>query len=335
MKSKSIYAVSVALAFALSMMMGKDVSAQPKFPITIKVGHVCPPNFLYDTGLKKFKEIVEQGTKGDIKIEIYASGQLGSEREMVEAVQSGIIGMTIVSGNPCINFVPDIGVLSLPFLFKSWDVAYKAFDGPIGQDIMSKFDKVGIKCLTLYNGGPQGLLTHFPVKSPQDLKGKKIRIMETPILLDAMRAMDVLPTPIPYGELQTALQQKVVDGASTCVPLAFLFKFGEVISHVAYYQLIDPAPHLINKKLFDSLPPDYQKLIVEAAWQGNLAGRADVADNGPYGKNTTSKRFAQEQKVTVTEVDNKAFEAAMKTVWVKYEDRFGKERIAALQKYND
>ena len=322
--------VILAIFAAMGLIFTISVSAEPKYPITIKAGHVVPENFLYDTGLRKFKQIVEEGTNGDIKIEIYPSGQLGSERELIEAVQTGVIGMAIVSGNPTTGFVPDIGVFSLPFIFDSWDEAYEVFDGPIGQKIMAKFDDVGLKALTLYNGGPQGILSHFPVRTPADLKGKKIRVMETPILLDAMRATGALPTAIPYGELYTSLQQGVVDGASTCVQLAYLFKFGEVIEYVTFYNLIDPAPHLMNKKLYDSLPPKYQRLIVAAAKVGNEFGRMDVADGGPYGTAETLKKFADEQGVTVTTADIGAFQKAMRPVWKKYEKQFSKELIMEL-----
>lgn len=335
MTKKNIQRISIMTTiFIVAGLTGlifiANVSAQPKYPITIKAGHVVPENFLYDTGLKKFKQIVEEGTNGDIKIEIYPAGQLGSERELIEAVQTGVIQMAIVSGNPATGFVPEIGVFSLPFIFDNWDAAYEAFDGPIGQKVMKKFDNVGIKCLTLYNGGPQGLLTHFPVKTPADLKGKKIRVMETPILLDAMKGLGALPTAIPYGELYTSLQQKVVDGASTCIQLAYLFKFGEVIDYVTFYNLIDPAPHLMNKKLFDSLPPKYQRLIVTAARVGNEFGRMDVADGGPYGTAETLEKFAKNQGVTVTEADIPAFQKAMKPVWGKYEKQFGKDLIMEL-----
>jgi tripartite ATP-independent transporter DctP family solute receptor len=326
----SKFTMVLAIFVAAGLIFTTSLSAEPKYPITIKAGHVVPDNFLYDTGLRKFSEIVEAGTNGDIKIEIYPAGQLGSERELIEAVQTGIIGMTIVSGNPATGFVPDIGVFSLPFIFDSWDEAYDVFDGPIGQKVMDKFDEVGLKCLTLYNGGPQGVLSHFPVRTPADLKGKKIRVMETPILLDAMRGLGALPTAIPYGELYTSLQQKVVDGASTCIQLAYLFKFGEVIDHVTFYNLIDPAPHLMNKKLYDSLPRKYQRLIVAAAKVGNEFGRMDVADGGPYGIAETLKKFADEQRVTVTKADIPAFQKAMKPVWKKYEKQYGKELIMEL-----
>lgn len=332
MTKKIIHRISIIVAVFMTagLIFIANASAEPEYPITIKAGHAVPENYLYDTGLRKFKQIVEEGTNGDIKIEIYPTGQLGSERELIEAVQMGVIGMAVISGNPVTGFVPDIGVFSLPFIFDSWDEAYEVWDGPIGQKVMDKFDDAGMKCLTLYNGGPQGLLTNFPVRTPADLKGKKIRVMETPILLDAMRGLGALATAIPYGELYTALQQGVVDGASTCIPLAYLFKFGEVIDYVTFYNLIDPAPHIMNKKLFDSLPPKYQRLIVAAARVGNEFGRMDVADGGPYGTADTLEKFAKNQGVTVTVADMPAFQKAMKPVWKKYEKQYGKDLIMKL-----
>ncbi len=290
-----------------------------------------PPGFLYTTGLNEFKRIVETYSRGDIIVQVYPSGQLGSEREMIEAVQAGVMQMVVTNSAPCAGFVPEINALALPFIYPNWEVAYRVFDGPIGTRLLAKFEAVGIKALSQWNGGPQGYIGHFPVKVPADMKGKKIRVMEDPLLIDTFRALGALPTPIPWNELYTSLQQKVVDGASTCIQMMYLYKFQEIAKHVSFYELMPPSPHLINKKLFDSLPLKYQRLIQSASYAAREIARLDVDEGGPYGNDVTLKNLAA-SGVTVSQIDLPAFRKAMMGVYEKYEKVYGKELVQAIIK---
>ena len=293
-----------------------DVAASQKKPIVIKAGHVVPRNFLYDVGLQKFKEIVERETNGQVKIEIFAQAQLGSEREMIEGCQVGTIDMVVSNTAPMTGFVPEIGVFGLPYLYPTREQAFKVWDGPIGQGILDKFDRIGFKGLTLWDGGKRGLITSLkPIKVPDDLKGLKIRCMEDPGMLSTFKACGGIPTPIPWAEVYTSLQQGTVDVVETCIQMMELNRFNEVGKYVTFTDHFwTPAAHIINLKLWKSLPEDVQKVIMKASEAGRDACRADMAKLG----------------VTIVPFDLEIWEKRLRPTYKNFYKEFGKDQIERI-----
>ena len=322
--------VSIVVALTLALILPMGVQADVKYPLVIKAGHVVPPGFLYDAGLAEFKRIVEKATNGQIKIEIYPLGQLGSEREMIEACQLGIIDMVVTNTAPMTGFVPEIGVFSLPFIYQSWNAAYKIWDGPIGEEMLDKCKDVGLKGLSLWDGGQRGIIGQRPIRTPSDMKGLKVRAMEDPVMLEGFRAMGALPTAIPWGECYTSLQQGVVDELETCIQMMQLNKFNEVAKYVTFTNHYwTPAAHIMTLSLWESLPPRYQRLLQAASYVGREFCRLDILPGGAHANDITLEKL-KEAGIEIIEPDIEAFKKIAVQVWKKYEDKFGKEQIQTI-----
>jgi len=172
-------------------------------PIIIKYAHADPPDPINGPAhgdALTFKSLVESGSNGRIKVEIYPGAQLGSERELLEGVHMGTIEMCNVSEGSVAGFFPDILVLSIPYLFDSAPQAWKVLDGPFGQDLMEEMRKAtGIRCLTITENGFRNFTTDVRlIKKPEDLKGLKIRTMENPAHMEMVKALGAEATPIPW-----------------------------------------------------------------------------------------------------------------------------------------
>lgn len=315
----------------LPAVQGTDAAAAQKKPIVIKAGHVVPRNFLYDVGLHKFKEIVERDTHGEVRIEIYGQAQLGSEREMTEACQVGTLNMVVTNTAPMTGFLPEIGIFGLPYLYDSYEQAFRVWDGPIGQGMLDKLERIGIKGLTLWDGGRRGLITALnPIRMPDDLKGLKVRCMEDPGMLSTFKACGAIPTPIPWAEVYTSLQQKTVDVVETCIQMMELNRFYEVAKYVSFTNHFwTPAAHIINLKLWNSLPKETQKVILRASAVGRDACRADILPGGGNADDKSLDNMAK-QGMTVVPVDMKVWQKHLRPTYENFYKAYGKDLIEAI-----
>ncbi len=204
---------------------------------------------------------------GKLKLEIYPSGELGQERECLELLQIGSLAMTKVSASVMENFAPDYQVLGLPYLFKNKEEAFKVLDGDIGDQLLQEGKKYWLMGLTFYDAGSRSFYTKDkPIYTPDDLKGLKIRVQPSPTAMHMVSAFGGSPTPIPWGELYTALQQGVVDGAENNPPSFYLSHHYEVCK---YYSLnehtIIPDVLLISTHVWNKLSDQEKKWIKQAA----------------------------------------------------------------------
>ena len=193
-------------------------------------------------------------SNGKMKIQIYPSEQLGTERQCLELLQIGSLDMTKVSAGSLENFSPNIKVFGLPFLFRDRQHSYSVLDGPIGRDLLSGTEKYWLKGLAYYDAGARSFYTkEKKINSPEDLDGLKIRVMESKTAFDMVKALGGSPTPISFGELYTSLQQGVVDGAENNPPSFYLSRHYEVCK---YYTLdehtILPDVLLMSTHIWDS-----------------------------------------------------------------------------------
>lgn len=193
-------------------------------------------------------------SNGKMKIQIYPSEQLGTERQCLELLQIGSLDMTKVSAGSLENFSPNIKVFGLPFLFRDRQHSYSVLDGPIGRDLLYGTEKYWLKGLAYYDAGARSFYTkEKKINSPEDLDGLKIRVMESKTAFDMVKALGGSPTPISFGELYTSLQQGVVDGAENNPPSFYLSRHYEVCK---YYTLdehtILPDVLLMSTHIWDS-----------------------------------------------------------------------------------
>jgi len=257
-------------------------------PVEIKFAHVDTPDiFTSKKGAAgvTFKNIVEAETGGEVSVKLFPSGQLGNERELVEGTKLGSIQMSMVSA-PLAAFYKEVQVLDIPYLFSSAPVAWKVMDGPFGKELADDcLKKTGMRILAYGETGFRNFTNSSrPIKSPADMKGMKIRVMESPVYVNMVKGLGAAPTPIPWTETYTALQQKVVDGQENPVSVIVMVKFHEVQK----YLTLDGHTYgvdfiLINDKFYQSLPKETQQILKLAAINAGWAGRAIQQINSAIG----------------------------------------------------
>src|SRR5512144_2684042 len=192
------------LALAAAALAAPAAFAQT----TLKMNISLAQNSHYGVAIDTFAREVEKRTGGRYKIQNFYAGALGAERESVEGVQLGTLDLTLTSTGPIPNFVPEVAILDIPFLFRDYAHARAVLDGPIGQEMLQKFPPKGIVALAwAENGFRHMTYSKRPVVVPADLKGLKMRTMENPIHIQAYKAFGIIPTPMAFTEVYTALQQ--------------------------------------------------------------------------------------------------------------------------------
>ncbi|MFV0248774.1 MAG: TRAP transporter substrate-binding protein [Tenacibaculum sp.] len=196
---------------------------------TLKLAHGLDINHSVHKAMLKMGEDLLKISDGQMNLEIYPSQQLGTERQCLELLQIGSLDMTKVSSGVMENFAPKMKVFGVPFLFKSRKHVYKVLDGKIGKQLLKESEAYRLKSLGYYDAGSRSFYTKdTPVDMPEDLNGLKIRVMESVTAMNMVRSLGGSPTPISWGELYTALQQGVVDGAENNLPSFYLSGHYEV-----------------------------------------------------------------------------------------------------------
>ena len=218
---------------------------------------------------------LKEKSNGKIKIQLYPSGQLGGERECLELLQIGSLDITKVSAAVLENFIEEYKVLSIPYIFRDRQHSYDVFDGPIGTSLLLKGDRFRLRGLTFYDAGSRSFYTkQKAIKVPQDLQGLKIRVQKSNMAVSMVNALGGAPTPISWGELYTALQQGVVDGAENNLPSFYTSKHYEVCK---YYTLDEhttvPDVLLIGLDTWERLNDREKEWLKEAAAESTLEQR--------------------------------------------------------------
>lgn len=233
---------------------------------TIRLGHGLDVSHSVHKAMVKMGENLEELSGGHMVLKIYPSQQLGTERQCLELLQIGSLDMTKVSVGTLENFAPKMKVLGLPFLFRDRQHSFDVLDGPIGQDLLNEGEQYWLKGLGYYDAGSRSFYTKDrPVHKPEDLEGLKIRVMESVTAMNMVKDLGGSPTPISWGELYTALQQGVVDGAENNPPSFYLSRHYEVCK---YYTLDEhtvlPDVLLAGTHLWDRLSEEEKGWLKKA-----------------------------------------------------------------------
>jgi len=210
--------------------LASTVSAQT----ILKIGYAVPTNSHYGVGSTVLCDEIEKGTQGRYKCQHFPSSALGGEREMIEAVQLGTLDIVNTSTGPVGNFVPEVKIVDIPFLFRDYDHARRVLDGPIGQDILTKFPSKGLVGLAWAENGFRHMTnSKRAIVKPSDTVGLKMRTMENKVHMDGYRAFGIAPTPMAFPEVYGALQQGTVDGQENPIPVILAGKFSQVQKHLS------------------------------------------------------------------------------------------------------
>lgn len=259
---KYLYPILVALT--LLFIQGCGV----KSDVTVlKLAHGLDVKHPVHIGMVNMAERLEEKSEGAMRIEIYPSGQLGSERELLELLQIGSLAMTKVSSGVLENFVPSFEVLGLPYLFRDKAHQFGVLQGEIGESLLAKGEKYRFRGLCFYDAGYRSFYSkERPIYEPNDLKGLKIRVMKSVSAVNMVTQLGGSPTPVSFGELYTALQQGVVDAAENNPPSFYSSRHYEVCK---YYTLDEhtslPDVLLVSLDWWNSLSEQEKKWLKEAA----------------------------------------------------------------------
>ncbi len=322
MKKFSILA-SVAIAATLG------APAAMAQGVTLRFAMITAETFPYMDGARKFQELVEKRSNGDIKVLLYPGGQLGNERQINEAILEGSIQIGVGAGAMA-NLAPIYNIVQVPFLIQGQRHMAAIADGPIGTKLAERIEQqAGFRTLAWFSTGDSPIETvKKPVASPADLAGVKLRVIESPVLVDAMRALGANPTPMAYTEVYTGLKQGVIEGAHLDVLSVDTLKIYEVAKFMTDWEQItfvsEPRPVIMSAKYFTSLSPERQKLIREAMQEAATHERKVFLD-----KMGTIRKKLVDQGVTITKVDTAAFVEKVKPVWQKYAAQLKAEDLLA------
>ncbi len=255
--------VFVVLLISLALFSCSDAEQ-----ITVlKLAHGLAPSHSVHQGMVYMAELVAEKSEGSMRIDVYPSEQLGSERENVEMLQIGSLAITKVSAAVMESFAPSYRVLNLPYIFKSKEHTERVLDSDIGREILQDGEEFWLRGLAFYDSGSRSFYTKDrPIEHPDDLRGMKIRVTPSPTAFNTIRALGGSPTPVSWGELYTALQGGVVDGAENNPPSFYLSNHFEVCR---YYSLSEhssiPDVLIISTKIWNTLNVQEEIWLQEAA----------------------------------------------------------------------
>jgi len=291
----------------------------------IKLGVVTKPGSAQNIAAEKFKELIEQRSKGEIKVQIFHSASLGNETEILQQVQMNTIQMAVITGGPFDTFDPIARVVNYPFLFKDNAQADEILDGPLGTKILKSLESSGFKGLCFSENGFRNLTNNKrAVKSPDDIKGLKIRVMASAIHKAIWQALGANPTPMPWP-IYTELEQGVIDGQENPLWVMEVYKFYEIqkymtLSRHVYSYHIDVA----SLKWWEKLDSKTQDMIQKAMYEAAVFQREDNRS-----KNAARLTFLKEKGMQVEEnPDIDAFRT--KVAGLKDMDLYSEPRVQAL-----
>jgi tripartite ATP-independent transporter DctP family solute receptor len=275
---KIIYASITTLLICLLTACNTKSNVQVlKFAHGLDVKHPVHLAIVY------MAERLEEKSKGTLKIEIYPAGQLGGEREMIELLQIGSLAMTKVSSSPLEGFIDEMKIFSVPYLFKDNEHFWRSLNGDIGKRILLSGESVFLRGLGFYDAGSRSFYTvNKPINTPDDLAGMKIRVQNSQSAIEMVNSLGGSATPIAWGELYTALQSGVVDGAENNPPSFFSSKHYEVAKYFTLDEhTMVPDLILIGKYTWDHLTPQQRIWVQEAmdesiVYQRELWARATI-----------------------------------------------------------
>jgi len=226
------------------------------------------------------KEQVEEKTGGTVVVELYHNGALGDERAILEGMQFNTISMGITTSGSAGNFLPEVSVFEMPFLFSSEAEARAAVDGPVGQKILEKFDTIGLKGFAFAEQGFRNLTnSKRSVTTADDMNGLKIRVMENEMAIDIFNALGANATPMAWGECMTALQQKTIDGQENPMNTVYTFNLYESQSYMTLTRhTYSAAVVLMSKEQYEALPPDVQTILADAIKE-SIGYEREMLDN--------------------------------------------------------
>lgn len=318
---------ALCIAFAAAALFASSGYAAET---VVKIGHVLNTDHCWHKNLSGFADEVKKDTDGRVVIQLYPSGQLGNEKDMVEGLTLGTIDGGLIGGGSFQSVDPRFGIEALPYAWPSHEAAYRAFDGKLGKYLFGLLEKKGIVGLAWWENGFRHITNNKkPVVKPEDLKGLKIRVTPDKMRLDTFKLLGAAPMAINFGELYSALQQGVVDGQENPYAIIYSNAFNEVQKYLSKSGHIwGSAVLCVNSDVWRKISDKDKDTIKKLALKWCAAQRKETIKE--------ENEFLEKLKakgMKVNDVDKGAFQKAVQPVWKSYEGTFGKELMDMVREY--
>jgi tripartite ATP-independent transporter DctP family solute receptor len=303
----------------------KKEGEQPE--VVLKLGHSLDVTHPVHKAMVYMAQRVAEKSNGRMKVEIFPNEQLGTEKECIEALQLGYMAITKTSTAVMEGFVPKMKIFGIPYLFRDSEHYWKVLNGPIGKELLLAGQSKGLRGLCFYDAGSRSFYAKKEIKTPEDLKGLKVRVMKSIMSVDMVKAMGGSPTPIAWGELYTSLDQGVVDAAENNPPSFRTSRHYEVCH---YYSLDEhtrlPDILIISTRVWNSLSPEFQQILQESVdesveYERKIWAEAEKSD----------LKIVEEAGVKVTYPDKEPFRESVKSMWDEYKGTEIGELIKQIQ----
>jgi tripartite ATP-independent transporter DctP family solute receptor len=296
---------------------------------TLKIGYILAPNSQLGAGATAFAETLAKKTDGRFKVEQAANSALGGEVDMLKGLQLGSVDLAFITGAPLPNFVPEVGVLSVPFLFRDAKHAHAVLEGPVGAELLGKFTAKDLVALGWGENGMRHITnSKHPIAAPEDLKGLKLRVPQSEVMLAGFKALGADAAPLPFPELYGALQSGKFDGQENPIATIVASKFAQVQKHLTMSgHVYDPAVFFASKDVWEDLSEADRAAFVEAAKAGGAASRKFAAEAEANGVAALEK----DGLAVVKSIDREKFVAALAPAMGGYAEKFGPELIAKIR----
>jgi len=324
----SLLAVPLA---AIALLAPPGAGAQQ--PIVIKFSHVVAVDTPKGKGAEQFRKLAEERTKGRVRVEVYPNSSLFKDGEEMEALQLGSVQMLAPS---LAKFGPlgvrEFEVFDLPYMFDDYAELHKITDGPVGAALFAKLDAKGIVGLAYWDNGLKVMSANRPLRTPEDMRGQKMRIQSSKVLGDQMKALGAIPQVMAFSEVYQAMQTGVVDGSENTPSNMYTQKHHEVQKYTAVtnHGYIGYAV-IVNKKFWDGLPPDVRTTL-EGAMKDATRYANDIAQKENDDALEGIRKSGKSEVITLTPEQKAAWKKALVSVHKENESRVGKETLEAVYK---
>lgn len=333
MRNRILNTRFIRTTLAASIVATMAMAATTAWSATVlRFGHANNNGEIATDMFQEFADNVKARTNGEVEIRVYPAEQLGKEVDLALQVKSGALDISAPSLPALSSIMPPLEIASGPFLWNDWEEADTVIRGPAFEPIFQELaDEQNILMLTkTFYWGWRNLTTrNKPVRTPEDMAGLKIRVPESPVWVEMIRAVGAAPTPIPFGEVYTALQQHTVDGQENPIPTIYSRKFYEVQDDISLTRhMLQSNSMIINKNSFDKLSAEQQQILMDeaaavAAKNLELQQQREVSMLEDIRKTGTTN--------IIEDVDRDAFAAKMGPVYEKLQERWGADNLKRVQ----
>ena len=296
-------------------------AAEPEF--VMKIGLDAVVGALNHVSAEYIKEEIEKNSNGRIAVEVYPAQQLGSVREMIEGMQLGSVEAVLVPISKFAGFDARLNLCDMPMLFRNEDILWQMLEGEVGQRAMANLPDIGLLGVQYYAGGFKIITANKPIKTPEDMRGQKIRTMESPIIMSMFAAWGANPVPIDFAEVYNSLQQRVVDGQENPIYTIYDMKYYEVNSYMMFLEHACLTNFLCySESWFNSLPQDLQEVVWNAGLDGAQYQKEVLAKfNEEYLKSI--EEYGGVEYIYFTDEEKQLWIDAVQPVYAEYRDEIG------------